>query len=346
MEYPEHYKILELPIDAGLPEIKRQYRKLAKKYHPDLNPGDKTAEDMFKKLKEAYETLSNENKRAEYDLGWKKQRSAEQKARKKQQQSTTASRPEPARKSPSPAYKAEPKSKKSPNTKQKIKPNSWQNKKKSFAAVRNIFLTSLFFSVALFFLTINVQQNKDDFANFFADIKNFSANPQGYFISRDVSENNLEATAETLKIEDNPKAVQNIANMKNADGYSLLMLAKTPEMSQMLLENGADVNYHAPDGYTALLLAVKNDHKAQVEALLKAGASVKVTDPKTGYNVLMLAKSDDIAYLLLKAGANPNFIAPDGTTPSSKAVKERNRKRLGLLRQFGAQINWSDVIAR
>ena len=349
MEYPEYYKILELPIDADLAEIKRQYRKLAKKYHPDLNGGDKSAEESFKKVKEAYETLSDANKRAAYDLGWKKQRSAEQKARRKQPSPSTSARPEATKKSPPPASEPKAKSKKTAGPKQKIKPTprSPQKKgKKSFAAILNIFLSSLFFSAALFFLIINIRLSKDDFADFYTDIKNFAISPKGYFIGRDVSKNDLENTAKSLKIEDNPQAVHDIANMKNADGYSLLMLAKTPEMSQMLLENKADVNYQSPDGYTALLLAIKNNNKAQVEVLLKAGASAEVTDPQTGHNALMMAKSDDVAYLLLKAGANPNFVAKDGTTPLSKATKEHNRKRLNLLQQFGARINWSDVIKR
>ena len=48
-------------------EIKKAYRKLAKKYHPDMNPGDKEAESRFKEVNEAYEILSNKEKRARYD---------------------------------------------------------------------------------------------------------------------------------------------------------------------------------------------------------------------------------------------------------------------------------------
>src|SRR5207237_296553 len=48
-------------------EIRKAYRKLARKYHPDLNPGDKAAEDRFKKVQEAYDILSDENKRKVYD---------------------------------------------------------------------------------------------------------------------------------------------------------------------------------------------------------------------------------------------------------------------------------------
>jgi len=63
----DYYKILEVSRAANSDEIKKAYRKLAKKYHPDSNPGDKAAETKFKKISEAYETLSDENKKTDYD---------------------------------------------------------------------------------------------------------------------------------------------------------------------------------------------------------------------------------------------------------------------------------------
>ena len=56
-----------IPKNASEDEIKKAYRKLAKKYHPDLNPGDKNAEEKFKELNEAYEVLSDKDKKARYD---------------------------------------------------------------------------------------------------------------------------------------------------------------------------------------------------------------------------------------------------------------------------------------
>ena len=53
--------------DADADEIRKAYRKLARKYHPDLNPGDKAAEERFKKVQEAYDVLSDDNKRKIYD---------------------------------------------------------------------------------------------------------------------------------------------------------------------------------------------------------------------------------------------------------------------------------------
>jgi molecular chaperone DnaJ len=63
----DYYQILGVPRDAAMPDIKKAYRKLARKYHPDLNPGDKTAEARFKEIQEAYSVLSDTKKRAQYD---------------------------------------------------------------------------------------------------------------------------------------------------------------------------------------------------------------------------------------------------------------------------------------
>ena len=63
----DYYEVLGVEKNASAEEIKKAYRKSAMKYHPDRNPGDKTAEEKFKELGEAYEVLSNDDKRARYD---------------------------------------------------------------------------------------------------------------------------------------------------------------------------------------------------------------------------------------------------------------------------------------
>lgn len=79
MEYKDYYKILEVDKKASQDEIKKKYRKLAQKYHPDRNPDDKTAEEKFKEIQEAYEVLKDPDKRQKYDqLGsnWKQYQQA------------------------------------------------------------------------------------------------------------------------------------------------------------------------------------------------------------------------------------------------------------------------------
>ena len=63
----DYYEVLGVPRTADEAELKKAYRTLAKKYHPDMHPGDKEAEEKFKEASEAYEVLSNPEKRAKYD---------------------------------------------------------------------------------------------------------------------------------------------------------------------------------------------------------------------------------------------------------------------------------------
>jgi curved DNA-binding protein len=67
MQFRDYYEILNINKDVSQDEIKKAYRKLARKYHPDVNPDDPNAEEKFKNINEAYQVLSDEEKRKKYD---------------------------------------------------------------------------------------------------------------------------------------------------------------------------------------------------------------------------------------------------------------------------------------
>jgi len=88
MAYIDYYKVLEIDKNASEGDIKKAYRKLARKYHPDVNPGDKEAERKFKEINEANEVLSNKENRKKYDTYGKDWKHAEEfeKAQRQQKQ--------------------------------------------------------------------------------------------------------------------------------------------------------------------------------------------------------------------------------------------------------------------
>src|SRR5262245_23803439 len=63
----DYYEVLGVPKTASEDEIKKSYRKLARQFHPDRNPGDKQAETRFKEVQDAYDILSDKKKREQYD---------------------------------------------------------------------------------------------------------------------------------------------------------------------------------------------------------------------------------------------------------------------------------------
>jgi curved DNA-binding protein len=91
MEFIDYYKILEIEKTATDADIKKSYRKLARKLHPDLNPNDKEAQKKFQAINEANEVLSDPEKRKKYDLHGKDWQHADQFEQQRQQRNTSQS---------------------------------------------------------------------------------------------------------------------------------------------------------------------------------------------------------------------------------------------------------------
>src|SRR6478736_2492912 len=92
MEYIDYYKVLGLDKNATQDDIKKAYRKLARKHHPDLNPNDKQAHKTFQQINEANEVLSDPEKRKKYDQYGKDWQHAEEFEKARQQQGQRQSR--------------------------------------------------------------------------------------------------------------------------------------------------------------------------------------------------------------------------------------------------------------
>lgn len=90
MEFIDYYKILELDRSASQADIKKAYRKLARKLHPDLNPNNKEAQAQFQQINEAHEVLSDPEKRKKYDQYGKDWKHAEQFENAQRQQKQNA----------------------------------------------------------------------------------------------------------------------------------------------------------------------------------------------------------------------------------------------------------------
>ena len=93
MEFIDYYKVLGLAKNADEKEIKKAYRKLARKYHPDVNPNNQDAKQKFQQVNEANEVLSDPEKRKKYDQYGKDWQHAEQFEQAKKQRQSSGGQP-------------------------------------------------------------------------------------------------------------------------------------------------------------------------------------------------------------------------------------------------------------
>lgn len=256
MSDPEYYKILQVSKKASVSEIKIAYRRLAKKYHPDVNPNDKKAESQFKKINEAYEVLKNSAKRAEYDNLLK--------CREDEQQ----------RKATTQNYKKSVKTAENKARQQRsLKVILWQK----------IFLLLIFCGyIGVLYYNSDVNQPFNfykAFSNTGAKMNN-AITDSGKIIVEFYQNDEWLTTAWRYVTEFNDvKLAKRLLEYRSTcqifddKGHNLLMKTSNVEIAKALIEAGCDVNYKAPDGETALSLAIKNNNEELSELLRKKGAN-------------------------------------------------------------------------
>jgi len=274
LSYPEYYNELGVSPSADMKEIKRAYYKLAKKYHPDLNPGDKKAEEKLKKINAAYDVLGDMAKRAEYDYFGKQ---AEKAAQEYQSQA-------PVYRDEQPIYRNE--------TAQTETPPQ-QNVVKSMSLGRFIFnraVILLIFFGYLAFLHSNV--DKSDPTNIQKMMNNSSAvlvekiKSVKDWASDKIMKGEWKKTFLFMAVKYNWTAnlgsvleMYPDAQIVDEKGYSLLMYAPSREIAEILLYHGADVNYVAPDKETPYSQATRNNRQDVIDFLIENGLKTRLVKP-------------------------------------------------------------------
>lgn len=356
MAYPDYYDILDVKISATTAEIKRAYHKQAKKYHPDVNPNNKKAEVQFRKINEAYEVLKDAKKREDYDYFGQQEIETERVAKQKVKNNFNNNST---------------KNEKSSEVDYadlivqnylKHKDNeTYSNKTKNIIRVINVIFPILVFYVYGSWMYQNIKTKntlkpaidivekdittKVEKVNLYQQdilkkLENYWQNWRNKALWEALKNTDLMKIYEILQA--NPTDI----DVKDINGYSLLMLTDNEEAMKILLSYAPNVNYIAPDGNSALSIAVKQNNKKIVEILLQNGADANFADKISGYNLLMLTNDVKILTLLLNFKTNPNYIAPDGMTPLSLAAKNNNLRKTNLLLNYGAKINWRNMMKK
>lgn len=281
MAYPEYYNELGVAPSADMKEIKSAYRKLAKKYHPDLNPGDKKAEEKLKKINVAYDVLSDFSKRAEYDYFGQQAEKAMQEDIKRQQEAQ------------SPVYK-----KNQYNTEKQTETTFRKTKPQKETTWRVLIARQLIVLLvaALYIAFLMAHADKNDPQNIQKMFKNssealvqnilgFKQEVANFYDEFDIRKKLLFIAVKNNWIK-NIKYIlkeypsDEFAQITDDKGYSLLMYAKSREAAEILYEYGANMNYTAPDGETPYSQAEKNNHRDIIDLFIEKGMQIRLKKPR------------------------------------------------------------------
>lgn len=342
MAYPEYYTVLGVEITASAEDIKKKYHYMAKKYHPDLNAGNKAAEEKFKQINEAYETLGDPDKRKDYDFFGKQ---AEENARRQKEEREAA-----AHQTESQATAAEKeiqeelrRAAKQQNFEEMMqKSNSRYIRFNLLRELRNRLLLMLLFFAYLYWCILSP-------ADFWPQKLR-----EGMFAARSIVITYTELLKEKVypligrKYQPTPLITvtsqengqirqpqrQNTAQTASAAGKT-----KNPWSAKKAEYSSKEILSQENDFRQAVS---RNDVK-KVKNLLDRGLNPDLKDDKNGYTLLMRTDNLLIAEMLIKAGANVNYEAPDGQSALSLAVKNNQALKVRLLMKYGAKVNWKKI---
>jgi len=326
MAYPEYYTILGVAATASAEEIKKNYRRLAKKYHPDLNAGDAAAEDKFKKINEAYETLGDEDKRRSYDfLGKQKDARAANQSKGSSQTAAPEENPAAMRKN-EPSYDQ----KRRIFEETMIKSYQRYLRSKILHEIRNRLLLILLLCACLywcFFIPKDLLPQKWHETMF--SIRN-TLIPQPA-VQEQIKKEQKEVSAAT---EEKTKNTVSAAKSASSDDINRQAVKKRQTSKQK------DNKIYSLE--TAFRQAVLRNDIKRIKLMLDYGLSPNLTDSK-GCSLLMLTDNLLTAEMLLKAGADVNYENPNGESALSLAVKKNQTGKVRLLMKYGAKVNWQKL---
>lgn len=333
MAYPEYYTVLGVEVTASAEDIKKKYRYMAKKYHPDLNAGNKAAEEKFKQINEAYETLGDPDKRKDYDFFGKQ---AEENARRQEKERETAARQ--AESQTSAAQEEMQRAARQQNFEEMMQEaNSRYIRFNILRELRNRLLLILLFFAYLHWCILSP-------ADFWPQKWR-----EGMFAARGI----VITYTELLKEKVYPLIGKKYQPKPfiHATSQNGGQLKQTPEKNTVAGKSKNPWNTrndkHSQKEITsqenAFRQAVSRNDVKKVKTFLDHGLNPDLPDAKNGYTLLMQTDNLLIAEMLIKAGANVNYEAPDGQSVLSLAVEKNQALKVRLLMKYGAKVNWKKI---